>query len=113
MEAVVAQVPPQGAEFAEQAQDSLSVVRAAADGNLPREAIDAMAAHGVDPNMVQDLAERLLPTAQESFVNGMSTAMTVAAVVMATGAVLVFGRGRRSDHTATPTNDRASAVPVH
>lgn len=113
MEAVVAQVPPQGAEFARQAQDSLSVVQAAADGNLPREAIDAMAAHGIDPNMVQDLAERLLPAAQESFVNGMSTAMTVAAVVMTIGAVLVFGRGRRSDHTPTPTNDRASAVPVH
>ena len=113
MDAVVADVPPQGAEFAEQARDSLSFVKAAADGDLPQEAVDAMAANGVDPTMVQEIARGLLPTAQESFVNGMSTAMTVAAVVMVVGAVLVFGRGRRSDHNEDAVGDRPTEVPVH
>jgi EmrB/QacA subfamily drug resistance transporter len=75
-----AQLPP---EAAERARDSLAfVVNAAGRFGAP--------------------GQELLAAARASFVDGLSTTMTVAAVVMAVGAVLVFGRGRRSDQVDRP-----------
>jgi EmrB/QacA subfamily drug resistance transporter len=75
-----AQLPP---EAAEQARDSLAfVVNAAGRFGAP--------------------GQELLAAARVSFVDGLSTTMTVAAVVMAVGAVIVFGRGRRSDAPSRP-----------
>jgi hypothetical protein len=75
-----AQLPP---EAAEQARDSLAfVVNAAGRFGAP--------------------GQELLAAARVSFVDGLSTTMTVAAVVMAVGAVTVFGRGRRSDAPSRP-----------
>ncbi|HEX6419738.1 MAG TPA: MFS transporter [Acidimicrobiales bacterium] len=44
--------------------------------------------------------EQLLAAARASFVDGLSTTMVVAAVVMAAGALVVHGRGGRTDHAA-------------
>ncbi|HEX6421986.1 MAG TPA: MFS transporter [Acidimicrobiales bacterium] len=70
-----AQLPP---EVAGRAQDSLAFVVTAAE---------RFGAPG----------QELLAAARASFVDGLSATMTVAAVVMAAGALVVFGRGRRSD----------------
>lgn len=44
--------------------------------------------------------QELLAAARQSFVDGFSSTMQVAAVIAALGAVIVFGRGRRSDGEA-------------
>jgi EmrB/QacA subfamily drug resistance transporter len=70
-----AQLPP---EAAERAGDSLAFVVQAADRFGPA-------------------GEELLGAARQSFVDGFNTTMVVASLVMAVGALVVFGRGRRSD----------------
>lgn len=92
------QLPP---EAAEGAQDSLAfVVEAAGRFGAP--------------------GQELLEAARASFVDGFTTTMQVAGVIMAIGAVIVFGRGRRSDAVDGETDElvdvvedapRASAVP--
>jgi MFS family permease len=74
------QLPPEGAE---RARDALSfVVSAAESANVP--------------GPVRQAATELLPAARDAFVSGLSLTMTIAAVVMVAGSLLVFGRGRRS-----------------
>jgi EmrB/QacA subfamily drug resistance transporter len=83
------QLPP---EAAEQARDSLAfVVNAAGRFGAP--------------------GQQLLETARASFVDGMSSAMTIAAVVMAVGALIVFGRGRHGGDRRGPRH-LATGEPV-
>jgi hypothetical protein len=70
-----AQLPP---EAAERAGDSLAFVVQAADRFGPA-------------------GQELLGAARQSFVDGFNTTIVVASLVMAAGAPVVFGRGRRPD----------------
>lgn len=69
-----AQLPPEGAE---RARDSLAFVAGAAEQFGPA-------------------GEELLAAGRQAFVDGFNTTMVVAAVVVAFGALVVLGRGRRS-----------------
>ncbi|MBN2622803.1 MAG: MFS transporter [Acidimicrobiales bacterium] len=75
-----AQLPPEGAE---RARESLAFVAGAAEQFGPA-------------------GEQLLAAGRQAFVDGFNTAMVVAAVVVACGALVVLGRGRRSPATHEP-----------
>jgi EmrB/QacA subfamily drug resistance transporter len=83
------QLPP---EAAEGARDSLAFVV---------EAADEFGAPG----------QELLGAAQASFADGFTTTMQVAAAIMAVGAVIVFGRGRRSDAGDDRSDELADSEP--